>query len=116
MTSTAVRDETGRILGTLAIYADITQAKIAEQALHESRERFEKAFQASPDSITLVTLDDGRFVEANEGFERLTGYRAADAIGRTSADLGLWATRAALAPLPEVRAGRPIRDFEARSR
>ena len=89
----------------------------AEQALRESRERFEKAFQASPDSITLVTLDNGTFVEVNSGFERFTGYSPAEAMGRTARDLDLWMDPVQREYLfAELRAGRTVSGLDARIR
>jgi PAS domain S-box-containing protein len=86
----------------------------AEQALRESRERFEKAFQASPDSITLVTLDNGTFVEVNDSFERFTGYSRAEAMGRNARDLKLWTNPAQREYLyAELRAGRAVSGLEA---
>ncbi len=51
---------------------------------------FQKAFRASPDAVTVTTLQEGRFIEINESFGRITGYSHAETIGRTSADLKLW--------------------------
>jgi PAS domain S-box-containing protein len=86
----------------------------AEQALRESNERFEKAFRASPDSITLVTLDNGTFVEVNASFERFTGYSAAEAMGRNARDLDLWMDPAQRDYLfAELKAGRSVSGLEA---
>jgi PAS domain-containing protein len=44
----------------------------------------------SPDLITLTDLSTGRYVMVNRAFERVTGFRAADAVGRTALELGVW--------------------------
>ncbi|MGJ3253377.1 MAG: sensor histidine kinase [Elainellaceae cyanobacterium] len=80
-----------RITGTIQ---DITEAKQTEVALLESQEKFSKAFGFSPDSITISTLEDGRFIDVNESFLRMTGYRRDEVIGRTSYDLNLWSNYA----------------------
>ena len=36
-------------------------------------------------------MEEGRFIDVNEGFIRLTGYRREEVIGRTTLELGLWA-------------------------
>src|SRR5208283_5264206 len=71
---------------------DITERKRAEQALRASKEKFEKAFHASPDSININRLRDGVYLEVNAGFTRMTGYSAGDVVGRSSlpGDLGIW--------------------------
>jgi len=73
------------------IYQDVTEGKQAVEALRESEEKFAKAFRASPDAISIVTVDDGRIIDVNEGFTRFTGYSPEEAIGKTSVELGLWA-------------------------
>ncbi len=62
---------------------DITQQQRSEAALKASEEKFAKAFHSSPDAITITERDTGRYLEVNDGFCRLTGYRAEEAIGRT---------------------------------
>ena len=59
-------------------------------ALRQSEEKFRLAFQTSPDSINFNRLADGVYLDINEGFTKLTGYTRADAIGKSSVDLGVW--------------------------
>jgi PAS domain S-box-containing protein len=74
----------------LAFDRDITERKKAEEALGLSEAKFSKAFQASPDWITISTIDDGRYVEVNDTFERISGYRKEEVIGHTAMELGIW--------------------------
>jgi len=53
-------------------------------------EKFRSIFEASPDYIIVARLDDGRIIEANEGFERLSGWARHEAIGHSVLELGLW--------------------------
>ena len=62
----------------------------AEQALREGEERFHKVFQISPVAISITTLDDGRLLDANEAYWRLTAYDPKTAIGSTSVELMIW--------------------------
>lgn len=71
-------------------FRDITARTQAESALRASEDKFARAFKGSPDSITISEKASGRHLEVNEGFCRLTGYRAEEAVGRTSSELGLW--------------------------
>jgi PAS domain S-box-containing protein len=59
--------------------------------LRESEEKFFKAFRSSPVSITINTLKDGIFLEVNDSFTRMSGYRREEVIGRSSADISIWA-------------------------
>ncbi|MCF5076364.1 PAS domain S-box protein, partial [Pseudomonas syringae] len=70
---------------------DITQQQRSEAALKASEEKFAKAFHSSPDAISITERDTGRYVEVNDGFCRLTGYRADEAIGLTLYQIGIWA-------------------------
>jgi PAS domain S-box-containing protein len=63
----------------------------AEEALRLSEEKFEKAFRASPDSVLITRLADGRIQEINACFTRLTGHPAGEALGKTTLELGMWA-------------------------
>jgi two-component system cell cycle sensor histidine kinase/response regulator CckA len=69
---------------------DITDRKHAEEKLRVSEEKFSKAFHLGPDVITITSMDDGRFIEVNDNFLRLTGFARQEVIGRTSVELGLW--------------------------
>ncbi|MDD0842590.1 PAS domain S-box protein [Pseudomonas sp. Gutcm_11s] len=72
-------------------FRDITARQSAEAALKASQEKFAKAFHSSPDAITITERDSGRYIEVNEGFCRLTGYRPDEVIGRSAQELNVWA-------------------------
>ncbi|OGO32509.1 MAG: hypothetical protein A2Z29_06830 [Chloroflexi bacterium RBG_16_56_11] len=88
--NSVVRDENGRITGTLSSGEDVTERKSAEEALRESEERFSKAFRSSPEMMMITTLKDGRYVEINESFTRITGYTREDVIGKKSTEIDTW--------------------------
>ncbi len=84
-----------------------------EEALRFSEEKFAKAFRFSPDAITITTVDEGRYIEVNDSFLRLSGYTREEVIGRTSLELNLWADPADRARLVEpLRRHEPVRDLE----
>ncbi|BAY47674.1 multi-sensor signal transduction histidine kinase [Scytonema sp. HK-05] len=74
----------------LSVNHDITERKKGELALRESEEKFSKAFRSSPNPITILTLKDGRYVEVNDTFLQITGFRREEVIGRTRNELNLW--------------------------
>ena len=74
----------------IGVARDISERRQAEKLLRESEERFAKAFNSSPLSITITSLDTGKLIEVNETFVEITGYSREEAIGRTTAELGLW--------------------------
>jgi PAS domain S-box-containing protein len=70
---------------------DMTERKQAEERLRQSEEKFSRLFKLSPDVIMLLSLSEGRIVDVNEAFTRLTGFSRLESIGRTAHALGLYA-------------------------
>src|SRR5205823_10052199 len=60
--------------------------------LQRAQEQFVKAFHASPDAIILTTMD-GRYIDVNPGFQRLTRYSRDEVVGHTSREFELWVNR-----------------------
>src|SRR5574341_1687141 len=57
--------------------------------LQRAQERFVKAFQASPDAIAITSMD-GRYIDVNPSFQRLSGYSRDEVIGRTAREEDRW--------------------------
>jgi PAS domain S-box-containing protein len=62
----------------------------AEQSRELSEERFAKVFRSSPIAFSITTVDQGRFLDVNEAFERRYGYAREELIGRSVFDIGIW--------------------------
>ncbi len=89
----------------------------AEEAMRASQEKFSTAFDRSPLALTITSLDDGRLIEVNEAFVRLSGYSREEAIGRTPIELNLWIEPEKRADrLAMLRAGLPLPETETRFR
>ena len=76
-----------------ALVTDVTERVRTRASLRESEEIVRVAFTMSPDAINITRLADGVYIAVNEGFCRATGWREEEAVGRTSAELGIWADR-----------------------
>ena len=74
----------------VGVNLDITNRKKAEEALRLSEEKISKAFRASPDWITINTLKEDRYIDANNSFLRMSGFSREEVVGRTSKELNLW--------------------------
>jgi len=98
----AVAIQNARLYERAEIYAaeleqrlgDLQQTQNALRQSEESRElseeKFTKVFRSSPIAFSITTVDDGRFIDVSEAFERRYGYARTELLGRTVFDVGIW--------------------------
>ena len=67
-----------------AIFRDITERKLVEEALKQSEHRFRNLSEASLEAI--VFIEDGVIVDANDALNRLFGYEGEDLRGKLATD------------------------------
>ncbi|MBI5657940.1 MAG: PAS domain S-box protein [Geobacter sp.] len=82
--------EDGRPVWMVGTVQDITERRGSEDALRLMEEKYSKAFHSSPDWVVMTRVADGRYIEVNDAFLGITGYRREDVIGKTSIELGIW--------------------------
>ena len=63
-------------------------------ALQEGEKKFRRIFHVSPVGIALTSLEDGRLIDANQAYWRITGFDSHLAIGKTTVELGTWSSDA----------------------
>src|SRR5215510_5179009 len=80
----------------LSIVRDITQRRRAQRLLEESEQRLAMMIEASPEAITIASIEDGTFILVNPAGERLSGYTREEMIGRSALAMGFY-------PDPEER-------------
>ena len=88
--ATGVRVDAHGAPAVLSIFVDDTERKKAEDAVRRSEAMLSHLVATSPDVITLTDLSTGRYAMVNRMFERQTGYSAAEVVGRTAIELGIW--------------------------
>ncbi len=82
------KDEIGQLINAFnRLLADLAQR---QQGLKDSEERYHTAFLTSPDAVNLTRLDDGLYMDVNEGFANLTGWTREEVIGKTSQEINVW--------------------------
>ena len=85
----------------------------ALESLRQSEQLFSKAFHASPDPVMICRVRDGRILNVNQSFARLTGYAPAEVVGRVNVEMGLWASEEDTArAMQQLRLGQPVHNLE----
>jgi PAS domain S-box-containing protein len=85
---TPMRDVKGQVVGIGIATVDMTGIKLVEDALRASEEKFSKAFQHAPLLMSISDVENGRYLDVNREFERVSGFSHDEAVGRTSIELG----------------------------
>ena len=86
LTVALLRDESDNVFGAMAVARDITEAKLAQEELEASEERYRSILDNANDAI--FTLDDsGFFTYTNPSFNELLGYSEVELSKRTVHDV-----------------------------
>ena len=81
-TAAVVRDSRGDLVGVIETLEDVSERKLAEQALRNSELRLQSVIQGSP-IPTFVIGKDHRILYWNNALEELSGIKAEEVIGTT---------------------------------
>jgi PAS domain S-box-containing protein len=71
--NTILKDEYGKITGTLSSGEDITQRKQAEEALRQKEQQYQTLFRDAGDAVYIATRE-GDYIDVNDSFVDLYGY------------------------------------------
>ena len=72
------------------IIGDVTDHVKERKIVEESEKKFRKIFKISPDAVSISQLEDGKYIEINDGFTNITGYTPREIIGKTIRDIDIW--------------------------
>lgn len=75
--------------GISVLQRDITERKQAEIELRQSEQRFQQMFNHSPDMVVIVSMADHRYIDVNQKFCEILGYRREELIGRTPIEMSV---------------------------
>ncbi len=82
----STHDGSRHCVGTFSF--DITEQEASRNLFRQSEVRFSKIFHCSPLLMAISTIEEGRFLEINDSYTRITGYPREAAVGTTSPELG----------------------------
>jgi len=86
--ATTARDNSGNTISAFAFVTDITELKLTENSLLESKERMEQLYKVIPSAI--FTVDTAHTILSfNRTAEEITGYVASEVIGKKCSILSL---------------------------
>ncbi len=94
----------GRLVGMRGMVQDITEQKLAEEALRESEQRFRGAFDTAAHGMALVN-PDGQFLSVNRSLCAILGY------GAHGEERSGWSQRIKLRRSIPVRSIQTLRKF-----
>lgn len=73
---------------------EIHERSVVEIELRASEERFRTVFQASPVATLISSLEEGRIIDANRAYWKLTGFDPQQSIGKMAVEIGIWKNEA----------------------
>ncbi len=76
----AVKNSDGKIINFIAIKDDITELKMAEEALRDSEMKLRRMIEQAPDGI-MITNENGHVVAWNNAMENITKIQSSETLG-----------------------------------
>ncbi len=75
----------------MGLVRDISERKNAENEIKEREEKFSKLFMSSPAAVSVTSIDRNMYLEVNDSFLYFTKYTRDEVVGKSSAELQLFA-------------------------
>ena len=95
----------------------ITRLLVTQIRRRQAEDRFAKSFKANPQPISLTRVSDGLYVDVNDSFLNISGYKREEVIGHTSLELNIWETPAHRADfIQRLKQNGSLVNFETRLR
>ncbi len=98
----------------VSVVRDITERHRAEAILREKETLFSKVFHNSPVVVSILDLEDNRYLDVSDSFLRITGLCREEVIGKSFFELGLRFDAPDLERFTQAVATRFLGEFEVR--
>lgn len=109
--TSVVRDEEGNKVHNQGVLFDITERKLAEEALKKSEVKFRRIVETAGEGFVLMD-GDLKIVDVNEAYCRMIGYDREELIGKTTLDLATDEFREQMLVNKEALLAQEYREFE----
>jgi PAS domain S-box-containing protein len=100
-----VRDDTGKLIGRMGVFSDITERRQAEEGLKESEAKYRVLFYSSADGILIADYETRKFRYVNPAICKMLGYSEPELMMMGVSDVH-----------PEEHLDHVISEFEAQAR
>jgi len=88
-----IKKDDGSIGGVILVFRDVSERKKNDDDMRALQQRFSKAFNENPVPMSIVSFEDGRYVDVNESFLQNSGYTRDEVVGHTTADINIYVDR-----------------------
>lgn len=104
-----LNDELNRLRQRLS---ELESAEDGLKQLKGKQEQFARAFICNPTPMVISTFDEGKYLEVNDAFLVLTGFRREEIVGHTSTEIGFLNKGQRRILLNELKSKGRVENFE----
>ena len=83
-----IKDKNGETIKAFGVSHDITELKLKEDLIAESRNKFMQVFENAPVLISITDFETGVYIDVNDYALKLSGYSKEEVIGKKAIDIG----------------------------
>jgi PAS domain S-box-containing protein len=86
-TASPILDATGKVIGVVLVFHDVTEKRRSEEALREAERKYRELFRYAPTAIYEIDFREKRFTSVNDAMCYLVGYSREELLAMNPFDL-----------------------------